>query len=159
MSGSFSFCLLGFKPVQHSGVSQKRNGTLISIGYFLKNTKNELTKKGNCKINIEMQNTYQSDWADRSLFYNCRMFTEGFKKGQEYGELPPCIHVGILDFNQMKSPGYYHKICLMDEKTSELYSRKMEFHVIELKKLGQAKGKAKKLIQKQQKKKFMIKYK
>lgn len=22
---------------------------------------------------------------------------------------------GILDFNQMKSPGYYHKISLMDE--------------------------------------------
>ena len=32
----------------------------------------------------------------------------------------------------------------MDEETNELYSRKMEFHVIELKKLGQAKGKAKK---------------
>ena len=32
----------------------------------------------------------------------------------------------------------------MDEETNEFYSRKMEFHVIELKKLGQAKGKAKK---------------
>lgn len=104
----------------------------------------KLTLNGNRKINIEMQNTYQGDWEERSLFYNCRMFTEGFKKGQEYGELPPCIHIGILDFNQMKSPGYYHKICLMDEETNELYSRKMEFHVIELKKLGQAKGKAKK---------------
>lgn len=25
-----SFLLLGFKPVQHSGVSQKRNGTLMN---------------------------------------------------------------------------------------------------------------------------------
>ena len=25
-----SFFLLGFKPVQHSGVSQKRNGTLMN---------------------------------------------------------------------------------------------------------------------------------
>lgn len=51
---------------------------------------------------------------------------------------------GILDFNQMKSPGYYHKISLMDKETNESYSRKFQFHVIELKKLGQAKGKAKK---------------
>ena len=43
---------------------------------------------------------------------------------------------GILDFNQMKSPGYYHKISLMDEETNESYSRKFQFHVIELKKLG-----------------------
>lgn len=44
----------------------------------------KLTLNGNRKINIEMQNTYQGDWEERSLFYNCRMFTEGFKKGQEY---------------------------------------------------------------------------
>lgn len=104
----------------------------------------KLTLNGNRKINIEMQNTYQNDWTERSLFYNCRMFTEGFRKGQKYGELPPCIHVGILDFNQMKSPGYYHKISLMDEETNEFYSGKFQFHVIELKKLGQAKGKARK---------------
>ena len=34
-------------------------------------------QNGGKKINIEMQNTYQEDWAERSLFYNCRMFTEG----------------------------------------------------------------------------------
>ncbi|WP_179976330.1 PD-(D/E)XK nuclease family transposase [Anaerostipes hadrus] len=31
-----------------------------------------------------MQNTYQENWAERSLFYNCRMFTEGLKTGQSY---------------------------------------------------------------------------
>lgn len=35
--------------------------------------------------------------------------TDGFQKGHLYGELPPCIHVGILNFNQMISPNYYHK--------------------------------------------------
>lgn len=34
----------------------------------------------NRKINIEMQNTYQDDWTERSLFYNCQMFTDGLKK-------------------------------------------------------------------------------
>lgn len=49
-------------------------------------------------------------WAERSLFYNCRMFTEGLKKGESYYELPPCIHVGILDFNYLKSPGFYKNL-------------------------------------------------
>jgi predicted transposase/invertase (TIGR01784 family) len=98
----------------------------------------------NRKINIEMQNTYQDDWTERSLFYNCRMFTEGFKKGEPYWKLSPCIHVGILNFNMMKSPGYYHKVTLRDEKTNELYSRKFQFHMIELKKTKTAKGKARK---------------
>lgn len=104
----------------------------------------KLTLNGNKKINIEMQNTYQEDWTERSLFYNCRMFTEGFKKGEPYWKLSPCIHVGILNFNMMKSPGYYHKVTLRDEKTNELYSRKFQFHVIELKKTKTAKGKARK---------------
>lgn len=95
----------------------------------------------NRKINIEMQNTYQDDWTERSLFYNCRMFTDGFQKGHPYGELPPCIHVGILSFNQMISPNYYHKISLMDEKTKEIYSRKFQFHMLELKKLENVKEK------------------
>ena len=65
--------------------------------------------------------------------------TDGFQKGHPYGELPPCIHVGILNFNQMISPNYYHKFCLMDEKTKEIYSRKFQFHMLELKKLKYAK--------------------
>lgn len=104
----------------------------------------KLTLNGNKKINIEMQNTYQEDWTERSLFYNCRMFTEGFKKGDPYWKLSPCIHVGILNFNMMKSPGYYHKVTLRDEKTNELYSRKFQFHMIELKKTKTTKGKARK---------------
>lgn len=95
----------------------------------------------NRKINIEMQNTYQDDWTERSLFYNCRMFTDGLKKGHPYGEIPPCIHVGILNFNQMISPNYYHKFSLMDEKTKEIYSRKFQFHMLKLKKLKYAKEK------------------
>ena len=104
----------------------------------------KMVLNGGKKINIEMQNTYQEDWAERSLFYNCRMFTEGLKKGEPYYELPPCIHVGILDFNYLKSLGFYHRILLQDDKTGELYSSKFQFHVIELSKLKSTKGKARK---------------
>ena len=95
----------------------------------------KLKLKDGRKINIEMQNRFQEDWIERSLFYNCRMFVEGFSYSQPYRELAPCIHVGILDFNLMKSQGFHHEITLRDTKTDELYSGKFAFHVIELKKL------------------------
>ena len=82
-----------------------------------------------------MQNPIKMIGQREAFFYNCRMFTDGLKKGHPYGEIPPCIHVGILNFNQMISPNYYHKFSLMDEKTKEIYSRKFQFHMIELKKL------------------------
>ena len=89
----------------------------------------------NRKLNIEMQNRFQEDWSERSIFYNCRMFTEGFTHGSTYGSLEPCIHIGILNFIQLKSPGFHHQMLLMDKKTHEVYSSKFQFHVIELKKL------------------------
>ena len=69
---------------------------------------------------------------------------KGLKKGESYYELPPCIHVGILDFNYLKSPGFYHRILLKDDTTGELYSSKFQFHVIELSKITTTKGKGKK---------------
>ena len=91
-----------------------------------------------------MQNRYQDDWPERSIFYNCRMFTEGFIHGSTYGEIEPCLHVGILDFNQLEDRGYHHKIMLMDERSGELYSSKFIFHVIELKKLEETSEEEKK---------------
>ena len=91
-----------------------------------------------------MQNRYQNDWTERSLFYNCRMFTDGFYHGQSYGELEPCIHIGILDFNLMRSQGFYHHIKLLDIKTGEEYNDKLQFHVVQLKKLEMLPRKKKK---------------
>ena len=64
-----------------------------------------------------MQNRYQEDWSERSIFYNCRMFTEGFVHGNLYRDMEPCVHVGILEFNQLKSEGFHHRIMLLDDIT------------------------------------------
>ena len=49
-----------------------------------------------------------------------------------------------LFYNYLKSPGFYHRILLQDDKTGELYSSKFQFHVIELSKIRSTKGKARK---------------
>ena len=65
------------------------------------------------------------------------MFVEGYEHGKAYSEMELCIHVGILDFIQMESPGFHHKILLLDKETYEVYSRKFLFQEIELKKLDE----------------------
>lgn len=89
----------------------------------------------NQKLNIEMQNRTQDYWSERTIFYNCKMYTENFKHGMDYNLLEPCIHVGILNFNHLKGSAFHHKIMLLDTSTQEIYSSNFLFHVIELKKL------------------------
>ena len=111
------------------GENEEEKERILDIKIYLNDNK---------KINIEMQNRYQEDWTERSLFYNCRMFTEGLYHGQPYGDLEPCIHVGILDFDLMKTPGFHHHIKLLDIKTNEEYSSKLQFHVVQLKQIESA---------------------
>lgn len=115
-------------PFEEGENEEEREG-ILDIKIYLNNNK---------KINIEMQNRYQKDWTERSLFYNCRMFTDGFYHGQPYGDLEPCIHVGILDFDLMKTQGFHHQIKLLDIKTNEEYSSKLQFHVVQLKQIESA---------------------
>ena len=114
----FLMALLGLKeneiadlkvtdPFEEGESEQEKEG-ILDVKIYLNNNK---------KINIEMQNRYQNDWTERSLFYNCRMFTDGFYHGQSYGELEPCIHIGILDF---RTP--YRPYGLFEVRTDFLYT-------------------------------------
>ncbi len=85
-----------------------------------------------------MQNQFQADWRERSLFYHCRMFTADFPRGEVYEALAPCIHVGILNFTLLKTPGFHHCFQLMEQQSHEIYSDKFIMHVIQLKQLNVA---------------------
>ena len=69
----FLMALLGLKedeiadlkvtdPFEEGESEQEKEG-ILDVKIYLNNNK---------KINIEMQNRYQNDWTERSLFYNCR---------------------------------------------------------------------------------------
>ena len=88
------------------------------------------------QVNMEMQVKYFEYWDERALFYLSKMFDSQIRKGEPYEKLQKCIHVSILDF--IRFPGdqeCYRRIHLRDEKTNELYSDKMELHILELKKI------------------------
>lgn len=89
------------------------------------------------QLNLEMQVRYFEYWDERVLFYLSKMFTGQIKKGEDYDTLKKCIHVSILNFIHFPDDICYRTIHFRDDITGQLYTDKMEIHVLELQKLPQ----------------------
>lgn len=88
------------------------------------------------EIDIEIQLSELSVWADRSLFYLAKMFTEQIKPGQKYNVFKKCVSISILDFILFQGETEFYSCFHIHEDTRHfIYTDKMEFHVIELPKL------------------------
>lgn len=95
-----------------------------------------VTINGNRQLNIELQVEYFKHWVDRTLFYNFKMFTDQGRKGSEYDNFTPCIHIGILGFNSNElNKKFYSRYQIQDIETHQVYSDKISFHVIQLKQM------------------------
>ena len=89
------------------------------------------------QIDIEIQIASFMLWAERSLFYLCKMYTEQIKEGEPYSVLNKCIHVGILDFELFKGQKeYYSRFHLWEDERRLRYTDKLEIHILELPKLA-----------------------
>jgi predicted transposase/invertase (TIGR01784 family) len=90
----------------------------------------------NTEIDTEIQLSELKVWADRSLFYVSKMYTEQIEQGQKYDVLKKCVNISILDFILFKDETEFYSCFHIREDTRNfLYTDKMEFHVIELPKL------------------------
>ena len=90
----------------------------------------------NTEIDIEIQLAELKIWADRSLFYLSKMYTEQIEQGQGYDVLKKCVSISILNFDLFKGETeFYSRFHIIEDTRHILYTDKMEFHVIELPKL------------------------
>ena len=88
------------------------------------------------EIDIEIQLSALNIWADRSLFYLAKMFTEQISTGQNYSVFKKCVSISILDFDLFHGESEFYSCFHIREDTRHiLYTDKMEFHVLELPKL------------------------
>ncbi len=93
------------------------------------------------EIDIEIQLSELKVWADRSLFYLAKMFTEQINPGDSYHVFKKCVSISILDFILFQGETEFHSCFhIREDKRHFLYTDKMEFHVIELPKLPEALG-------------------
>ena len=88
------------------------------------------------EIDIEIQLAEFPRWADRSLFYVSKMYTDQIKKGQPYDVLKKCVCISILDFTLFDDTNeFYSCFHILEDTRHTLYTDKVEFHVVELSKL------------------------
>lgn len=88
------------------------------------------------EINIEIQLSMLNVWADRSLFYLSKMYTEQISPGQNYSVFKKCVSISILDFDLFQGETeFYSCFHIREDSRHILYTDKMEFHVLELPKL------------------------
>lgn len=93
------------------------------------------------EIDTEIQLSELKVWADRSLFYVSKMFTEQIEKGQNYDVLKKCVGISILDFILFeKETEFYSCFHIREDTRQFLYTDKMEFHILELPKLPKRPG-------------------
>ena len=91
-----------------------------------------ITLNGNRKINIEMQVLNNKDWPERSLTYLCKSF-DGLKTGEDYSEVMPVIHIGILDFTLFPDcPEFYAHYAMKNIINNKIYSDKLLLNVLDL---------------------------
>ena len=90
----------------------------------------------NTEIDIEIQLAALSVWADRSLFYISKMYTEQISSGQDYSVFKKCVNISILDFVLFpEEQEFYSCFHIREDTRHTLYTDKMEFHLLELPKL------------------------
>ena len=91
--------------------------------------------KSGVQIDLEMQVESYDFWANRSVYYVSKMYTEQIKEGEDYDKLQKCIQVGILCFSLFEDDKCYRRIALCDTESGEEYTDLIEMHVLELSKL------------------------
>jgi len=88
-------------------------------------------------IDIELQMLDAEDWENRSIFYTSRIYAENVRKGDDYLQCKKVINISILGFDLCKDTDYfYSRFHLMEDERHTLYSDMLEFHVVELGKVG-----------------------
>ena len=64
------------------------------------------------------------------------MYTGQIHKGENYGKLKKCIHIGVLDYVLYPGiPEFYSCFHISEDTRGTLYTDRFEFHVLELPKL------------------------
>lgn len=90
----------------------------------------------NTEIDTEIQLSELKVWADRSLFYLSKMYTEQIQQGQKYDVFKKCVSISILDFILFDDTEEYCSCFHIREDTrNTILTDKMEFHILELPKL------------------------
>ena len=97
----------------------------------------KLRLKNNTIIDIEIQNRWNSEFVQRTIFYWAKMYTENLKTSEAYTNLPKCITINIVgegfDLNNLIHSEYN----VVEKHINDRLSDELEIHFLNL---AKAKG-------------------
>ena len=95
----------------------------------------KLRLKNNTIIDIEIQNRWNSEFVQRTIFYWAKMYTENLKTGEVYTKLPKCITINIVgegfDLNNLIHSEYN----VVEKHLNDRLSDELEIHFLNLAKV------------------------
>ena len=92
----------------------------------------KLRLKDGTFIDIEIQNNWHHDFAERTLYYWSKMYNEGIKQGQDYTKLPKCITINLIGKGFDKNKRLHNKYLVLEQDTKEPLASKLEIHILNL---------------------------
>ena len=95
----------------------------------------KLRLKNNTIIDIEIQNRWNSEFVQRTIFYWAKMYTENLKTSEVYTKLPKCITINIVgegfDLNNLLHSEYN----VVEKHLNDRLSDELEIHFLNLAKV------------------------
>ena len=92
----------------------------------------KLRLKNNTIIDIEIQNRWNSEFIQRTIFYWAKMYTENLKASEVYTKLPKCITINIVgegfDLNSLIHSEYN----VVEKHLNDRLSDELEIHFLNL---------------------------
>ncbi|UTY27315.1 Rpn family recombination-promoting nuclease/putative transposase [Treponema denticola] len=95
----------------------------------------KLRLKNNTIIDVEIQNRWNREFVQRTIFYWAKMYTENLKTGEVYTKLPKCITINIVgegfDLNNLIHSEYN----VVEKHLNDRLSDELEIHFLNLAKV------------------------
>ncbi|UTC97638.1 PD-(D/E)XK nuclease family transposase [Treponema denticola] len=129
-------CILDIQPEDIAGLElldKELHKDLISDKTGVLDVK--LCLKNNTIIDIEIQNRWNSEFVQRTIFYWAKMYTENLKTSEVYTKLPKCITINIVgegfDLNNLIHSEYN----VIEKHINDRLSDELEIHFLNLAKV------------------------
>ena len=129
-------CILDIQPEDIAGLElldKELHKDLISDKTGVLDVK--LRLKNNTIIDIEIQNRWNSEFVQRTIFYWAKMYTENLKTSEVYTKLPKCITINIVgegfDLNNLIHSDYN----VIEKQINDRLSDELEIHFLNLAKV------------------------
>lgn len=124
---------LTFLPTEHIGISDSQKVVRFDIYCEIQNGDH---------IIVEMQNSWQKFYANRSLMYTSRSLSQSMVSGQLLYDIPRTISFNIMGFNMPEfrgRDGYFWHVQLKDND-NEIFSDRIGLYFVELPKFAAQKN-------------------